>query len=90
MVIIEKDWIKYEATPIEERTKEDIEKDIADTEWYITDIKMTDIETLEMLLSYWLITQDIIDLAKESNKQKQQELELLENELVVLQSELDN
>jgi len=89
MVIIEKDGIRYEATEIIERTREDIEAEIVLKQWYIDRIKLTDIEVLELLLFHWIIEQDVLDLAKQSNIMKQQEIDLLQSEIVDLETKLD-
>lgn len=88
-MIIEKDGKKYEATEIIERTKEDIEAEIVLKQSYIDRIKLTDIATLEMLVSYWIIEQDVLALWIQANEVKENEISLLENEMVDLQLELD-
>ena len=80
MVIIENDWKKYEAIEIVERTKEDIEQEIQDRQWFIDKIKITDISKVKPLIDNWVIEQDVLDLIIENNKKK--ELEILDLELL--------
>ena len=88
MVIIEKDGKKYEAVEIVEKTRDEILAEIATTQSYIDKIKFNDIETLELLLEYKRIEQEVLDIAKQVNEQKQQEKEMLEHEIVDLENKL--
>jgi len=89
MVIIEKDGIRYEATEIEERIQKDTEAEIILKNLEIEEVVFEDTSTLEILLEYWLISQNILDIIIKSNEIKTQQLEVLKGELSLLDFELN-
>ena len=90
MVIIELDWKKYEAVELVERTQEDIEAEIALKQSYIDNITLTDIETLEMLVSYGIIEQDVLDLWIQANETKESEIAWLKYDIEMLEDLLNH
>ena len=88
MVIIEKDWKKYEAVEIFEKTQEEIQAEIIQTQSYIDKIKFNDIETLELLLEYKRVEQEVLDIAEQSNEIKNDEKAWLIHKIEILENEL--